>query len=120
MPPRSRRPCSYPGCSQLTTERFCEVHKKQERKRHDERRGSSASRGYSFRWQRYRVGFLRANPLCVRCEAVGKLKPSTDVDHIVAVSGPDDPLFWDPSNHQALCHSCHSRKTVMEDGGLGR
>ena len=120
MPPRSKRPCSYPGCPELTTERFCEAHKRQEAKRYDQRRGSSASRGYGSRWQRYRKMFLRENPLCVKCLESDQLVPSTDVAHIKAVSGPSDPMFWLPSNHQALCHACHSRKTVLEDGGLGR
>jgi 5-methylcytosine-specific restriction protein A len=28
-------------------------------------------------------------------------------------------LFWNRSNWQSLCHSCHSRKTASEDGGWG-
>ncbi|KAE8545359.1 hypothetical protein F6453_2331 [Marinobacter nauticus] len=28
-------------------------------------------------------------------------------------------LFWDDSNWQALCHSCHSEKTASEDSGFG-
>jgi 5-methylcytosine-specific restriction endonuclease McrA len=24
-------------------------------------------------------------------------------------------LFWDAANHQALCKSCHSRKTIREN-----
>jgi 5-methylcytosine-specific restriction protein A len=43
---------------------------------------------------------------------------ATDVDHIRRVSGADDPLFWDASNHQPVCHSCHSRKTATMDGGF--
>jgi 5-methylcytosine-specific restriction protein A len=38
---------------------------------------------------------------------------ATDVDHVVPHRG-DRQLFWDTSNHQALCHSCHSRKTGKE------
>lgn len=38
----------------------------------------------------------------------------TDVDHIIPVDGPDDPRFWDPENHQSLCHACHSAKTMAE------
>lgn len=59
------------------------------------------------------------NPLCIHCYAEGLLTPSEHVDHIDAVNGPDDPKFWDPDNHQALCYSCHSKKTVKEDGGFG-
>ncbi|WP_232338165.1 MULTISPECIES: HNH endonuclease [Bordetella] len=28
-------------------------------------------------------------------------------------------LFWDTSNWQGLCWSCHSIKTAREDGGFG-
>lgn len=71
-----------------------------------ERRGSTA-RGYDRRWRKYRRWFLRGNPLCVRCGAA-----ATDVDHIVEIAGQGDPLFWNESNHQALCHRCHSKKTM--------
>jgi 5-methylcytosine-specific restriction endonuclease McrA len=30
------------------------------------------------------------------------------------VTGPDDPLFWMPSNHQPICNSCHRFKTASE------
>ena len=43
-------------------------------------------------------------------------RASCDVDHIKAVDGPNDPLFWETLNHQALCHSCHSRKTSRGRG----
>ncbi|WEG14915.1 HNH endonuclease [Pullulanibacillus sp. KACC 23026] len=54
------------------------------------------------------------------CLKDGRLEPSRHTDHIKPVSGPNDPLFWDPNNHQALCVSCHSTKTAKEDGGFGR
>ena len=70
------------------------------------RKARTAARGYGGRWQRFRVWFLKRDPLCVRCQ-----RPATDVDHITPVTGPDDPNFYKPGNHQALCHGCHSRKT---------
>jgi 5-methylcytosine-specific restriction protein A len=53
------------------------------------------------------------------CEAQGRVTASEHVDHIKPVSGPGDPLFWEPTNHQALCQSCHSIKTAREDGAFG-
>lgn len=119
MPSKPKRPCSKMGCRELTTERFCSRHAKVEAKEYDRARGSSSQRGYTSRWQRYSRSFRKANPLCVNCSAQGLIRPSEHVDHIKAVSGADDPLFWDKSNHQALCQSCHSRKTIREDGGFG-
>lgn len=121
MPRRPKKPCAHPGCPELVEagERYCKVHKRQEQKRYDQQRGTAAQRGYNSRWRRYREWYLKQHPLCVQCQKEGRLIPATDVDHIIPVSGPDDPLFWDEKNHQALCHSCHSRKTAKENGGFG-
>ncbi len=55
-----------------------------------------------------------------RCRHEGRDVPATDVDHIVPVTGPDDPRFWAPANHQSLCHDCHSAKTARGDRPLNR
>lgn len=89
---------------------------KQFRKQHTKQRGTTAHRGYGHRWQQYRLAFIAANPLCQHCHR----KAATQVDHIKAVKDADDPLFWESENHRGLCHSCHSIKTVREDGGFGR
>lgn len=84
----------------------------------DDRRKSSAQRGYGYRWQKYREHFLREHPLCVYCERLGKVTPATVVDHKVPHRG-DKGLFWEPENHQALCKHCHdSVKKAEESGGL--
>ena len=84
----------------------------------DARRGTSSERGYNALWRKLRTAFLAKNPLCAECKRAGKVKPATDVDHIVPHHG-DQKLFWDVSNLQALCKRCHSRKTAKEDGGFG-
>lgn len=62
--------------------------------------------------------FLRRNPLCVECEKQGRLVPATVVDHVIPHKG-DYEKFWNESNWQALCKSCHDRKTAREDGRWG-
>jgi 5-methylcytosine-specific restriction enzyme A len=62
---------------------------------------------YDARWQRYRLRFLRQNPLCVRCLEAGRTTAANTVDHIEAHRG-STALFWDPTNHQSLCSTCHS------------
>ena len=89
-------------------------------KREREYRPSSAVRGYGHRWRQARASYLGRHPLCLECQAQGVTKAATDVDHEAAVSGPDDPRFWDESNWQGLCHACHAAKTVAEDAGFGR
>ncbi|MGI8980540.1 MAG: HNH endonuclease [Pirellulaceae bacterium] len=68
-------------------------------------------RGYTHQWDKARVVFLGHNPLCVHCKAEDKLTPATCVDHIVPHRG-DMVKFWDVTNWQPLCRSCHSRKTA--------
>lgn len=128
MPARLRRPCAHIGCPNLVVPpaRYCEVHKAEARayeNAYDAQRGTANERGYSARWAKYRKWYLSQpeHALCVRClaEDPPRLSPATQVDHIKPVSGPDDPLFWEPSNHQPLCETCHSRKTATEDGGYG-
>ena len=56
---------------------------------------------------------LHRDPICKLCNRA----PLTDADHILPRSrGGEDTL----ENLQGLCHTCHSRKTVREDGGWGR
>lgn len=101
------KPCSAPGCSKLAHGRFCEDHKGMA----DRHRGSSYQRGYDSKWRAYRKRFLSIHPLCEEC---GRL--ATVVDHIVPHKGNED-LFWDVTNHQALCETCHNRKTATHDMG---
>lgn len=73
---------------------------------------------YGRRWKRAARRFLMEHPLCVNCSPAN-IVLATQVDHIIPHRG-DPELFWDEANWQPLCASCHSKKTVREDGGLGR
>ena len=86
-------------------------------KRYDDKRGSSAERGYGYRWQKAREGFLRSHPLCVIHERSGKIAAAIVLDHIIAHKG-DMALFWDKDNWQGLCKTCHdSVKKRLEMSG---
>ena len=129
MPVRPKRPCTSPGCRELVDKGRCPAHQVKaeaqrivQSQRYDKARGSAASRGYDSRWATYSKAYRKANPLCVDCLARGILtsvERGGHVDHIKAVSGPDDELFWEPSNHASRCQPCHSSKTAREDGGFG-
>lgn len=71
------------------------------------------------RWQWLSRWFRRQHPLCDHCTAAGLVVAAEVVDHIRPHRG-DESLFWDLVNLQSLCASCHSSKTVREDGGFGR
>lgn len=111
MPKRPLRPCTNPACIVLHDQGGrCAACSTKRTKQQDHDRGSATARGYGGRWQRYRARFLAEHPLCVACEAKGFVEASTVLDHIIEVTGPSDPLFWEPTNHQALCRRCHEVK----------
>ena len=117
MPRRPKKPCAAPGCPELIKpgQTYCTKHRRETYKRYDEQRGTASQRGYGSRWARYARIFKRAHPLCRACELEGRVTPTHVVDHIEPIEGPDDPLFWDPSNHQSLCERCHNVKRATED-----
>ena len=116
MPRRILRECRKLGCLNLTSNAngYCEVHQQETYLRYDRHRKSSHQRGYDERWRKYRKYFLDLHPICNIC----KTELATVVDHIVPHKG-DMVLFWDKTNHQALCKRCHDVKTAREDGGFG-
>lgn len=95
------------------------------------KRLTSAAKGYGYRWQQARADHLRRNPLCVFCRDKGRAVAASVVDHIKAprlgdakLSGDAERiaeawrLFWDRTNWQSLCKTCHdSTKQRMEKGG---
>jgi len=142
MASKPKRPCNYPGCPALSTEKFCPAHAGHDHRQDRALRGSSHHRGYTARWQQYRAWFLGKHPLCgdreasatidaqlagrtlppaidfSQCKDAGLVRAAVIVDHIFPVAGPPeasgDPLFWPSWNHQALCIACHNRKTAKE------
>ena len=109
MPRKSKRPCSHPGCPNLTDGKYCEEHKPL----HPDR-PSAESRGYNSKWRKVRAAYLRKHPLCVFCLRDGRYVQATVVDHIIPHRNRPE-LMWDESNFQALCKPCHDRKTGNED-----
>ena len=116
MPYKSMRPCAR--CSTLTRGSYCEIHQaevdKENQERNqiaDSRRGSSYERGYNARWQKARLTYLTNHPLCVECARKNETTASSIVDHIIPHRG-NAKLFWDTKNWQALCKTCHNKKTA--------
>lgn len=92
----------------------------------DSRSGTSASRGYGSRWQKYTARFLGKTrgrrQVCIAC--TGKMYDAVLVDHIIPVrqdtadpdnSGARDEVFWPGWNHQPLCRLHHTQKTHTQD-----
>jgi 5-methylcytosine-specific restriction enzyme A len=82
-------------------------------------RPTAAERGYDHRWQQFRLSYLAEHPLCVTCEAEGRGPvEATCIDHKDG-KGPLGEAGYDEANLQALCASCHGKKTARHDGGFG-
>ena len=101
---KPKRVCLHPGCpayavpgsSRCLRHRVIRV----------DRRPSASQRGYDRQWMAIRRAVLAEEPRCRGCGA-----KATMVDHIrpLRLGGTHDR--W---NLQALCRSCHARKTRAE------
>ena len=121
MPIAPPRPCRWPGCPALVhepRERFCaphrRAHKRDADRRTDERRPSSARRGYGRTWRELRKAVLASQPLCELCLREGRITPATDVDHIVPLR---DGGTNDPDNLRPLCRPHHASRHLREGKG---
>lgn len=115
---RPKRPCSRPGCPNLTTGRYCKEHGAEKKKEKAERykyydehqRNQRARRFYKSRaWQAARQrALVRDKHLCQHCLQDKRITPASTVHHVI-------PLLtnWrkrlDMDNLVSLCSACHNR-----------
>ena len=96
-------------------DRFCEPHGGNTGwQEHQARKGNTTDRGYGWSWQKLRARILKRDLYLCRCEdcrSSGRVRPASEVDHIVAKAhgGTDDD-----SNLQAINSDCHKAKTARE------
>jgi 5-methylcytosine-specific restriction protein A len=111
MPTLPAGPCRYSHCPGRAIHRgFCVEHARRDRR---ERYQRNSERLYDGRWKRESRAFVAGKP-CADCG-----EPATVTDHSKPHRG-NRALFWRRDLWVARCWSCHSRKTVREDGGFGR
>lgn len=87
MPKKPKRPCSYPGCPELTDGRYCEPHQRladQQYEKYD--RDPATRKRYGRTWKRIRDRYIAAHPLCEQCNKTGRLTPADEVHHITPLS----------------------------------
>ena len=67
-----------------------------------------------------RAGEIDAPPAEVVLDEMRRAKLAGErhlhCDHVVPISGRDDPRRLDLDNVQTLCDTCHRRKTMKENG----
>ena len=121
MPYKAAKVCRFPGCKSLITHHsgYCEECRRKVSQKYNLQRDKAVQSLYGTRWQKARRLFLASNPLCRTCADDGRVSPAEVVDHVTPHKGNID-LFWDEGNWQSQCRLCHDRKTIKEDGGMGR
>ncbi len=78
---------------------------------------------HTNRWLSLRKHILSVHPLCECCRAEGRIEAATEVHHVRPVEEAINYIgkrerMYDPSNLQALCHSCHVKiHTAMGRAG---
>jgi 5-methylcytosine-specific restriction enzyme A len=138
VPSLPLRPCSAPGCGNLTSSGRCTSHQRSQ----DRQRGKTVARGYDADHKRLRINcFERDGWRCVDCgwepdivrqfRAAGLESPPTaDVlellriafarnethlhaDHQIPIAERPD-LRLDLDNLRTRCNRCHNSKTARE------
>ena len=119
MPYKPKKPCAYPGCPEVTNERYCIKHKKFMDARYDVRQRDKAVHAFyvSHEWKKLRQNYLIEHPFCAECRKYGKLTKATVVDHVIPIRQGGPAL--DENNLQALCASCHGSKSIREGSRYG-
>jgi 5-methylcytosine-specific restriction protein A len=94
----------------------------------DERRGSRHERGYGTAWDHLRKRILERDRYlcqCWECKATGRLRPASEVDHIIGkaewkATRPSMDGCDAEENLQAINRECHRLKTQADNARLRR
>ncbi len=111
---RLPRACSVQGCPGIVREQVCSTCGPI--KRPEDRRGSSAERGYGGAWQRLRARYLLRHPLCERCKAKGLTVPAIEVHHVRYEGEGKRRTLVSMDDLESLCRACHE-STKQRGGG---
>ena len=115
MPTRSQRFCAHTGCPELTDARYCPEHaieaeepRVSKQQRYSKARGTAASQGYDYDYQKVRAIKLSRDPLCERCLKKGLTVAATMTHHKKSVK-EYPKLRLDINNLESLCNPCHEK-----------
>ena len=113
--------CKKNGCGRTTQEgkEYCYLHKELENTKRQifTKRGKSSEWHKLYEsqtWRNISKNFLKKYPVCFICGSPAKI-----ADHIIPHRG-NVSLFYDETNLQPMCWSCHSRKTLKENNNFHR
>lgn len=107
MPRKPKKPCSYPGCPELTDDRYCEKHRTLENRNYNKyQRDPESNKRYGRSWKRVRDRYIRLHPFCEECERQGQLTKAEEVHHIIPLSRGGT---HNTDNLLTVCRSCHNK-----------
>lgn len=107
MPNKPKRPCSHPGCPNLTDRQYCPLHEKEARDNYNKyERAADINKKYGRAWKRIRDRYVEQHPLCEACLKEGRLTPTEEVHHILPISQGGTHAR---NNLMSLCQSCHTK-----------
>ena len=107
MPYKPKRPCSYPGCPNLTDGTYCEEHKKKVNRDYERySRDPVTKKRYGRSWEKIRARYVETHPFCEECYKNGIITPVEHVHHKKPLSEGGTNDF---DNLESLCRACHSR-----------
>ena len=107
MPKYPKRPCSYPGCPNLTDGQYCEEHRTKARRQYDKyERSPDVHKKYGHAWRLISDKYMLEHPYCEQCFKYGRMILADECHHIIPVNhgGTNEP-----ENLMALCRSCHNK-----------
>ena len=106
MPRKPKRPCSYPGCPNLTDGRYCPEHQQKVNSNYEKYgRDKKTKRRYGRAWKRIRDKYASEHPFCELCFERGIIVETEEIHQKKPLS---EGGTHDRSNLIALCKSCHS------------
>lgn len=122
MPYAIPHPC--PHCGALVTKSYCDEYLKAKNDTYEQGRRERDKRIKALydcsRYQRARLAFIKANPICMICEKAW----SEELDHKTPIKkgktwAEKVKLFWSKLNWQSACKPCHSKKSAEEGSRWG-
>lgn len=107
MPYKPKKPCRYPGWTNLTDGTYCEVHQKIGVQTYDKyERSPDYKKKYGRAWKRISYKYAKAHPLCERCLKESRITPMEEVHHILPVNRGGTNAV---ENLMSVCRSCHNK-----------
>lgn len=107
MPRFPKHPCSYPGCPNLTDDRYCDKHKSLMVNSYERYgRDKTTKRKYGHSWSKIRKAYVSVHPFCEECFKKGIIVPVDEVHHILPLA---EGGSHNEDNLISLCKKCHAK-----------